>query len=150
MAVFLKLRWRPCRYSEGPETGGHLHSYTFWADLSICQRRSCVWPVCADLGAGKLLHHSLAGLANALFFLLFGRFRYIGFVAGQNGPDDLCRLDGQTVAFIEKSQEICGHLSRPWPLLRRLGAMLGRRNRGLKSTCCSACARPLAAAETIG
>ena len=46
---------------------------------------------CPGFG-GRLMHHHLAGLANALFFFLLGSVGCVGFVSGQNCPDDPCRF----------------------------------------------------------
>ena len=95
----------------------------FWSDLCICQKQSCVRPVCAVLTAGpdgfrkpsplqefgllgpghstgclgfggRLMHHHLAGLAISLFLFLSSRVRVVRLVSGQNGPDDPSRFVG--------------------------------------------------------
>ena len=96
----------------------------FWLDLCICQKQSCVRPVCAVLTAGpdgfrkpssyqlhgllcprhsaeclgfggRLMHHHLAGLANSVFLSLSDSSVWVvGFIACKHCPDDAGRFVG--------------------------------------------------------
>ena len=95
----------------------------FCSDLCICQKQSCVRPVCAVLTAGpdgfrkpsslqqcgllrpghsaeclgfggRLMHHHLAGLANSWSLFFSSCVGCVRFVAGEDRPDDPSGLVG--------------------------------------------------------